>query len=111
MELLVYIMNRVDQLDELLEKFSQEPDFRATIIDSAGMAHMLKDTSYFLNLRNLLNQSQVNSKTILMALKESDIERAIDIIESVVGSLEDPDTGVVFTLPISHAKGLIKKRD
>ncbi len=111
MELLVYIMNHVDLLDELLENFSQEPNFRATIIDSAGMAHMLKDSNAFLSLRNLLNQSQVNSKTILMALEESDIDRAIEIIESVVGSLDNPDTGVVFTLPISRAKDLTKKRD
>ena len=111
MELLVYIMNRVELLDELLEEFSQEANFRATIIDSAGMAHMLKDTSVFLNLRNLLNQSQVNSKTILMAINEQDVDRAIEIIEGVVGSLDEPDTGVVFTLPILHGKGLIKKKD
>ena len=111
MELLVYIMNPVELLDDLLEEFSKEPRFRATIIDSTGMAHMLKDTSYFLNLRNLLNQSQVNSKTILMAIDKDDVDNAIEIIESVVGSLESPDTGVVFTLPILHAKGLIKKID
>lgn len=111
MELLVYIMNHVDLLDNLLEEFSQVPNFRATIIDSAGMAHMLKDTSYFLSLRNLLNQSQVNSKTILMAIDKDDVDKAIEIIESVVGSLDSPDTGVVFTLPISRAKGLIKKQD
>lgn len=111
MELLVYVMNHVELLDDLLEDFSKEDNFRATIIDSMGMAHMLKDTNYFLSLRNLLNQSQVNSKTILMALNDQDIDKAINIIENVVGSLDDPDTGVVFTLPISHCKGLIKNKD
>ena len=111
MELLVYVMNHVELLDDLLEYFSKEDNFRATIIDSMGMAHMLKDTNYFLSLRNLLNQSQVNSKTILMALNDQDIDKAINIIENVVGSLDDPDTGVVFTLPISHCKGLIKNKD
>lgn len=110
MELLIYVMNKVDLLDQLLEDFSKEPEFRATIIDSMGMAHMLKDTGYFLSLRNLLNQSQVNSKTILMAVQKESIEKAVRIIENNVGDLTEPDTGVVFTLPISYSKGLVKKK-
>lgn len=110
MELLIYIMNKVDLLDQLLEDFSKEPEFRATIIDSMGMAHMLKDTGYFLSLRNLLNQSQVNSKTILMAVDKESVEKAVRIIENIVGDLTEPDTGVVFTLPISYSKGLVKKK-
>ena len=100
MELLVFVMNKVDLLDELLMKFSE---------DSSGMAHILKDTNLFFGLRDLLNNSQVNSKTILMALDNKDIMTAVDIIESVVGNLENPDTGIVFTLPISYMKGMVKK--
>ena len=110
MELLIYVMNKVDLLDQLLEDFSKEPEFRATIIDSMGMAHMLKDSGYFLSLRNLLNQSQVNSKTILMAVEKESVEKAVRIIENLVGDLTDPDTGVVFTVPISYSKGLVKQK-
>lgn len=101
MELLVYITNRIELLDDLLERLSKESNFRATLIDSMGMAHILKDSNYFLSLRSLLNKSQVNSKTIIMALNSEDVDKAIEIIECVVGDLNDPDTGVVFTLPIS----------
>ena len=110
MELLFYVMNKVDLLDDLLEDFSHEPEFRATIIDSMGMAHMLKDSGYFFSLRDLLNQSQVNSKTIMMALEKESIEKAVSIIEKNVGDLTEPDTGVVFCVPISYAKGLVKKK-
>ena len=110
MELLFYVMNKVDLLDDLLEDFSKEPEFRATIIDSMGMAHMLKDSGYFFNLRDLLNQSQVNSKTIMMALEKESVEKAVSIIENVVGDLTEPDSGVVFTVPISYAKGIVKNK-
>ena len=110
MQLLFFVMNDVDKLDQLLEDLSQEPEFRATIYDSMGMAHMLKDTGTFFSLRTLLNQSQVNSKTIMMALEEESIEKAVRIIEENVGDLEDPDTGVVFTVPVSYSKGIIKKK-
>ena len=110
MQLLFFVMNDVDKLDQLLEDLSQEPEFRATIYDSMGMAHMLKDTGTFFSLRTLLNQSQVNSKTIMMALEEESIEKAVRIIEENVGDLEDPDTGVVFTVPVSYSKGIVKKK-
>ncbi len=108
MELLIYVMNKVELLDQLLEDFSKESEFRATIIDSMGMAHMLKDTGYFFSLRDLLNQSQENSKTILMVVKKESVEKAVRIIENNVGDLTEPDTGVVFTLPISYSKGIVK---
>ena len=110
MELLFYVMSNVDVLDDLLEDFSQEPGFRATIIDSMGMAHMLNDSGYFFGgLRDLLNQSQVNSKTIMMVLEKDSVQKAVSIIEKNVGDLTEPDTGVVFTVPISYAKGIVKK--
>lgn len=109
MELLILILNKVECLDNLLEDFSKESDFRATLIDSTGMAHMLKDSNYFFGLRNLLNDSRVNSKTIFMALKKERVTKAIEIIEKNIGDLDNPDTGIVFTLPISYMKGMVKK--
>lgn len=107
MDLLVYIMNKVEFLDQLLEDFSKEEDFRATVVDCQGMARLLmdKDNDVLLSLRNLLNDSKVNNKMIFMALKHERVEKAIEIIENLVGDLDSPDTGIVFTLPISFIKG------
>lgn len=112
MELLVYIMNKTDYLDVLLKRFSKENDFRATVVDSQGMAHLLieRDNDVLFNLRHLLNNSNVNNKMIFMALEHERIERAVEIIEETVGSLENPDTGVVFSLPISYIKGYKVKK-
>lgn len=109
MELLIFVMNKVDLLDDLLVRFSKHSNFRATVIDSSGMAHILKENGMFFGLRDLLNNSQVNSKTILMALDKNDVMTAVEEIENVVGDLESPDTGVVFTVPISYMKGMVKK--
>ena len=69
MELLFFVMNQIDKLDQLLKDLSNEKKFSATIIDSAGMARLLADHDYlFGSLRALLNNSQVNSKTIFMVL-------------------------------------------
>ena len=61
MELLFFVMNQIDKLDQLLKDLSNEKKFSATIIDSAGMARLLADHDYlFGSLRALLNNSQVN---------------------------------------------------
>lgn len=110
MELLFFIMNQIDKLDQLLKDLSNEKKFSATIIDSAGMARLLADHDYlFGSLRALLNNSQVNSKTIFMVLNHEDVEHAVQIIEKNVGNLDEPNTGVVFTVPVSYVKGIVKK--
>ena len=43
MELLFFVMNQIDKLDQLLKDLSNEKKFSATIIDSAGMARLLAD--------------------------------------------------------------------
>lgn len=110
MELLFFVMNNVEKLDQLLKDFSNENKFRATIIDSTGMARLLADHDYlFGSLRALLNNSQVTSKTIFMVLDHEDIDHAVQIIERNVGDLDEPNTGVVFTVPVSYVKGIVKK--
>ena len=110
MELLIFVMNQIDSLDQLLKDFSNEKKFSATVIDSAGMARILADHDYlFGSLRSLLNDSQVNSKTIFMVLKHEDVQQAVDIIERNVGNLEEPNTGIVFTVPVNYVKGIVKK--
>ena len=110
MELLFFVMNQIDKLDQLLKDLSNEKKFSATIIDSAGMARLLADHDYlFGSLRALLNNSQVNSKTIFMVLNHEDGEHAVQIIEKNVGNLDEPNTGVVFTVPVSYVKGIVKK--
>ncbi len=43
-----------------------------------------------------------------MVVKKESVEKAVRIIENNVGDLTEPDTGVVFTLPISYSKGIVK---
>lgn len=44
-----------------------------------------------------------------MVLNHEDVEHAVQIIEKNVGNLDEPNTGVVFTVPVSYVKGIVKK--
>lgn len=109
MKLLVFILNKEEHLEEILEAFLELDIQGATILDSVGMGSILaQDIPIFAGFRNLLQGSRPANKTILTTVDEKLIQPAIDAIEQVVGSLDEPGNGLVFVLDIEKVYGLIK---
>ena len=44
-------------------------------------------------------------KTILLVLKDDQVEETISVVKRVVGDLKEPNTGIMFTLPINNVEG------
>ncbi len=111
MKLLVFVLNKIEKLNGLLNEFADHNIHGATIINSNGMAHSLVDSDdhkLFASFRQLLDPKRKESKTIFMVVNEDEIDLILHIIEKVVGNIESPDTGIVFTLPVDFARGLVK---
>ena len=110
MQLLLMVLNEVDMLDTLLEALMENGVRGATILSSTGMARELaknaEDYPIMGTLRYLLDPDREESKTIFMVLKDDQVESVKSVIRSVVGDLSKPDTGVIFTLPVSSAEGV-----
>ena len=112
MKLLIFILNKIDNLDRLIKEFAKHGITGATVISSSGMAHeLLKSNDETLSsivgsLRKLLNPNDSQNKTIFMVVKEDKVHEIVEVIESVVGSLDQPDSGIIFTLPIDFIKGM-----
>ncbi len=109
MKLLIIILNKTECLEELLEAFSENNISGATIIDSKGMLQELSDHEDFMfigSLRNLLNPSHKENKTILMVTKEENVKEISKIANTITGGLDNPDTGILFTLPIDYLEGI-----
>ena len=47
-----------------------------------------------------------DSRTIFMALQDEKIEAAKAVVRTIVGDLSQPDTAVMFTLPVLSAEGV-----
>ena len=111
MRLLVLILNKTEALEDILAKLADSGIRGATILSSAGMARTLSESQYenmsFLgSLRAVLDPDRQESKTVLMVIKSQQLETAISSIEDVIGSLDSPDTGIAFSLPIDFTKGI-----
>ena len=96
LKLLVFVLDKVENLEPVLNKFEHIGIKGATILESKGMARALE--SYF-------DGSFLGS---LRAVMEEDVPRALAAIEEVNGSFDEPGTGVAFTLPVDDVRGLHK---
>ncbi len=112
MQLLVLVLNKVEVLEELLTQMAAGGISGATILNSTGMAttlvHSEEDVPLFGILRKMLNPDREESKTIFTVLKDEQIDTAKEIINRVTGGLANPNTGILFTLPINSVEGLVK---
>lgn len=111
---LFYVLNNADKLHDLLDELRDAGIRGGTIFDSNGMGRELARHGDSINsfnamtgsLRSLIKPELKDTKTIMFVLDEEKIEEVIAVIEKVVGSLDEPGTGVAFAFPIDFIKGL-----
>ena len=107
MHLLIFILNKEEHLEEILEVFLELDIGGATIVDSMGMGRILAhDIPIFAGFRSLMQESRPGNKTILTVIDEKKIPRVIQGIEQICGPLDDAGTGALITVPIGFAKGV-----
>ena len=113
MQLLVYIMKKTELLPQVLAGFMREGITGTTVLDSQGALQLIhqkgvEDPPIFGSLRSFLNPQGNAEKMILVVLEDALCEKAFQVIRETV-DIEKPDTGIFFTLPVSHVEGLAKQ--
>lgn len=111
MKLVVYVLVKPDSLQTLLAALNKANVKGATILNSTGMGRelMLSDENIiFGSLRKMLSNNARESRTLLVVAEDGQVTTITQVIEKVVGKLEGPDSGILFTLPIDSVKGFKK---
>ncbi len=121
MKLFIMVLNKVDKLDELMTEFATHGICGATILDSQGMARELygsyhgeEEIPFLGSIRAMLNnKSRKTNKTILTVLRDDQVDTIFECVDKIVGDLSDPDSGIMFTMPIDtvRGKGLNKHKE
>ena len=108
MELLVCVVNRDEKLEEILSGFLELGVTGATVVHSEGMGRVLsQDVPVFAGLQTLMSRSRPQNTMIFSVIETSDVlEAAIGMVQRVCGSLDEPSTGILFTVPLSRVIGL-----
>jgi len=108
MKLLVFVLNKEELLEEVLEAFIEAGIPGATILDSEGMGRLLTyEVPLFADFREFMKGNKPYNKTIFSVVdKDEKVKKVEELIEKICGSLSQPGTGILFTVPIDYVKGL-----
>ena len=60
------------------------------------------------SLRMLMNPAHKENKMIFMVLDGEKVRTVSRVVNEVTGGLDQPDSGILFTVPISYVEGLGK---
>ena len=101
LELLVLVLYKTEVYNKLLYALNDAGIHGATTVSSSGMAHALadaEDSHIIAAFRAFAASDRRESKTIFMVIEKAKREK--------VGDLAQPDTGILFALPVTFADGL-----
>ncbi len=110
MKLLVFVLNKIEKLDNLLHELKLRNVSGATIIEGTGMVRELienDDMGFLLSLKSLFDNPRKPSKVMMMVVKnEEEVKTVIETVDKVVGDLSEPNSGILFTIPVDFVKGM-----
>ncbi len=108
MELLVCVINKPELLDDVLAGLLEAGVSGSTVVESQGMGKIIsQDIPIFSGFKNLFTGTRESNFTIFSVVNEPEVlKNAIDTIQKIYGSFDEPATGILFTVPVSRAVGL-----
>ena len=106
MTLLIAILKDYRLIEEILLGFVENDVTGATVLEGRGMGQILGQVPIFADLRGNFPGSMHDSSIILAAMPSAKIDTCIAIIEDICDPLNEPASGIVFTLPIDRIIGL-----
>ena len=110
MELLVLILKKTNVLDELLRQLAAIGVTGATVVEGSGMAHALvndEELPMFGVLRHVFADAEREpSKVVMMVLTAEVMVKAKAAIRAVVGDMHEPNTGILFAIPVTFVEGI-----
>jgi len=109
MKLLVFVLNNEEYLEEVLEAYIEAGVTGATILDSEGMGRFLTyEVPLFAGFKEFMKGNKPYNKTIISVIRdEKTIDRVKALLDDIIGGLDNPGTGIMFTLPVDWASGLV----
>jgi hypothetical protein len=114
-ELVVLVVDDGAKVEDILNAWVALGIPGVTLLDSAGLGHEMthsvrEDLPLLPSLASLLRQREEHSRTLFTVVPDGfDVEALIAATEAITGPLHEPDTGILFTLPVTRTRGLHRR--
>lgn len=112
MHALILILNKVDDLEEVLAAMMKAGVKGATIIDSQGMGSAIvigddQSLPLFGSLKSMFDREHPYNKTVFTVIETDELlSKTLKAIRGVVGNLDKPNEGLMFTVPVTNVFGM-----
>ncbi len=116
-ELIVMVLDDREKADEVLNAWLAAGVPGVTILDSYGLGHHIAkrgardDLPLFPSLESLLRTREEPHRTLFAVVPDGfDVEALVAATEKITRPLNEPDTGILFVVPVTQAWGLHRRR-
>lgn len=112
MNVLFIVLNEVRYLDDILDSFVDIGVKGATILDSQGMGSAIANGGQgnqplFGSIRLFLDNAKPYNKTIFTVIDDEEVlAKAVESVCSILGDIDKPGVGMMFTLPVNNVYGI-----
>jgi nitrogen regulatory protein PII len=118
MHMIVFVLHDTGRLADVLGAWEDAGVRGITILPSTGIGRLKaadilrEDLPLMPSLEDLVEAPEKFNRTLITMLKcDEMIETVVSATERVVGKLNDPNTGILGVVPLSHAYGLDRNED
>jgi putative N-acetylmannosamine-6-phosphate epimerase len=110
MQLLVLILKKIEFQAEIMKELAEAGVKGGTVLEGTGMAKTLanlEDIPIVGMLRRVLSDEENEiCKVMLFVLKDEQAITTRTTIKKIIGDFNAPNTGIMFSIPITYVEGL-----
>ncbi len=110
--LLVLVLDDIEKFPEVIEAWEEVGVPGVTILDSVGTRRLQErvqrdDMPLIPSLRSLFSSDEDHNRTLFTVVEDDAIlDAAISAAQKVTGNFKEPNTGILFVIPVSRAWGV-----
>jgi len=107
--LLVLVLDDIEKFPEVIEAWEEVGVPGVTILDSVGTRRLQErvqrdDMPLIPSLRSLFSSDEDHNRTLFTVVEDDGIlDAAIAAAQKVAGNFKEPNTGILFVVPVSRA--------
>ena len=111
-QMIIFVLNDLDKSADLLEAWEAAGARGITCINTSGIVNMrtsaeIANLPFYLNLKDILKSKQHHHCTFFTVVDNDNLlEKLIQAAQDITGGLEKPNTGFLFTVPVSSVYGM-----
>ena len=114
MYLILFVLDNPDKLENLLDAWEEAGTGGATVLSSTGMRRLSNgvirdDFPLMPGLDDFYKRVEDYHRTLFTIVKDDEmLNKIVDATQSVIGDLNEPNTGILVVLPAAQVYGLEK---